>query len=131
MSETVLVIDDHSLVLSTLVCTLTHAGFHVLSAASGEEAIEIAEKLGKPLDLMICDLILPGMPGTEIARCIGEIHPEARCLFITGLPGYPHVADETALSGQALLAKPFLPQVLVRKVREIMGSGPRVLTAVM
>src|SRR5215467_1681840 len=70
MPETVLVIDDHSLVLTTLVSTLNQAGFKVLAAASGEEALEIASNTRHPIDLLICDVILPGLPGTEIARRI-------------------------------------------------------------
>jgi two-component system, cell cycle sensor histidine kinase and response regulator CckA len=129
MSETVLVIDDHSLVLTTLVSTLSQAGFRVLAAASGEEALEIASNAHHPIDLMICDVILPGMPGTEIARRIAEIHPETRCLFITGLPDHPRILTEIAASGKSLLPKPFLPHVLVRTAREILGIKSCVMTA--
>jgi CheY-like chemotaxis protein len=121
MSETVLVIDDHSLVLTTLVSTLDQAGFKVLAAASGEEAFEIASSTRYPIDLVICDVILPGITGPEIARRISEIHPETRCLFITGLPGHPRVASEITGSGKTLLPKPFLPHVLIRRAREVLG----------
>jgi two-component system, cell cycle sensor histidine kinase and response regulator CckA len=118
MAETVLVVDDHSLVLTTLVCTLLHGGFQVLSASSGEEALAIASQPGQPIHLLICDLILPGMQGSELARRISKLHPQMRCLFITGLPDHPRITDDITAS---LLAKPFLPHVLIRRAREALG----------
>jgi len=122
MPETVLVVDDHSLVLTTLVKTLMRAGFDVLPALSGEEALEIASNLHRPIDLLVCDVILPGIQGTELARRLSEFHPETRCLFISGLPDHPRITQDVANSGQMLLPKPFLPQVLIRKAREVLGS---------
>ncbi|SRR5712692_1197156 len=122
MLETVLVVDDHSLVLTTLVYTLTRAGFEVLSAHSGEEALEIASNLDRPLDLLVCDVILPGMQGTEFARRLATVHPETRCLFISGLPDHPQISNDVATSGHAMLPKPFLPQVLVRKARAVLAG---------
>ena len=129
MSETILVIDDHSLVLTTLVSTLNQAGFYVLAAASGEEALRIASTTGRCIDLVICDVILPGMSGTEITRRIAELHPRVRSLFITGLPGHPRVISEFSDRRKALLPKPFLPHVLVHKAREILGVRPSLMTA--
>jgi CheY-like chemotaxis protein len=128
MPQTVLVVDDHSLVLTTLVCTLTHAGFRVLSASSGEEALEIASNPNRPIDLLVCDLILPGMPGTELARRITADRPGIRCLFITGLPNYPHIASIG--SGETLLPKPFLPHVLIGTARQVLAGKPHAMAAV-
>jgi len=86
MPETVLVVDDHPLVLTTLVCTLLHAGFQVLSASSGGEALAVASRPGQRIDLLVCDLILPDMPGTDLASRVSELHPHMRYLYITGLP---------------------------------------------
>src|SRR6266480_4750447 len=94
MPETVLVVDDHSLVLTTLVKTLTREGFDVLAALSGEEALEIACRVRRPIDLLICDVILPGIQGTELARRLADVHPETRCLFISGLPDHPRIVDD-------------------------------------
>ena len=130
MPETVLVVDDHSLVLTTLVKTLVRAGFEVLSALSGEEALEIASHLHRPIDLLVCDVILPGMQGTELAYRLADVHPETRCLFISGMPDHPPISHAVAASGQALLPKPFLPQALVRKAREVLGGELRLLSAI-
>jgi len=126
MSETVLVVDDHSLVLTTLVCTLVHAGFQVLSAASGEEALAVASKPGQSVHLLVCDLILPGMPGTELARRLASLHPQVRCLFITGLPNHPRITGEIEAD---LLPKPFLPHVLIRRARELLSRPAKPFVA--
>ena len=128
MAQTVLVVDDHSLVLTTLVCTLTRAGFQVLPAASGEEALEIASNPDRSIDLVICDVILPGMSGTELARRITASRPGARCLLITGLPNHPYITSDID-AGQALLPKPFLPHVLVGKAHEVLAAAPRAVAA--
>src|SRR3954467_5384728 len=99
MAETVLVVDDHSLVLTTLVKTLARAGFEVLSAASGEEALEIASNLHRRIDLLICDLLLPGMQGTEFALRLADVHPETRYLFISGLPDHLRITHDLGISG--------------------------------
>jgi len=126
MPETVLVVDDHPLVLTTLVCTLLHAGFQVLSASSGGEALAVASRPGQRIDLLVCDLILPDMPGTDLASRVSELHPHMRYLYITGLPDHPRVTEDIVA---ALLPKPFLPHVLVRRAHEILGTHPRTMTA--
>ena len=126
MSETVLVVDDHPLVLTTLACTLVHAGYRVLQAASGEEALTLASQSGETIHLLVCDLILPGIPGTELARKLAALHPQVRCLFITGLPHHPRVTAEVTA---ALLPKPFLPHVLIRRARELLSPHLRVMPA--
>src|SRR3954447_1015209 len=65
MPDTVLIVDDHAMVLTTLVETLARAGFEVLPASSGEEALEIASNVHSRIDLLVCDILLPGMQGTE------------------------------------------------------------------
>jgi DNA-binding response OmpR family regulator len=126
MPETVLVVDDHSLVLTTLVSTLLHAGFQVLSASSGGEALAVASRPGQRIDLLVCDLILPDMPGTDLARKVSEVHPYMRYLYITGLPDHPRVTEDIVA---ALLPKPFLPHVLVSRARAALGTHPRTMTA--
>lgn len=123
MVETVLVVDDHALVLKTLVCTLTHAGYRVLGASSSEEALAIAADPAHRIDLLVCDLLLPGMPGTELARRIAMMQPDSRCLFITGMPDHGYLSAEIALDGAPLLAKPFLPHVLIQRSREVLGGA--------
>jgi DNA-binding NtrC family response regulator len=127
--QTILVVEDHSLVRNTLIRTLTHAGYHVLSAASGEDALAIAADLGQPIDLLLCDVLLPGIPGTELARSILGVRPGLSCLFISGMPDHPRVIREIVDRGLSLLPKPFLPHVLIERVHEILGGRPRFLTA--
>jgi two-component system cell cycle sensor histidine kinase/response regulator CckA len=128
-AQTILVVEDHALVRDTVIRTLMSAGYQVLSAASGEEALTLISATGHSIDLLVCDVLLPGISGTELARQIGGHCPGIRCLFISGLPEHPRVLREIVDYGLNLLPKPFLPHALIGKVRELLGDRPRVLTA--
>lgn len=122
----VLVVDDEACVLSALSAILARAGFCVLSASSAAAALKIAFSRPEPIDLLLSDVILPGMSGPDMAEEILSVHPETRCLFIAGLTDTPEVAEKIVGRGRPLLAKPFLPVTLEGKVREVLG--PRVMT---
>jgi DNA-binding NtrC family response regulator len=123
--ETVLVVDDNIFVLNTLSASLRHAGYVVLTAQSASEALEIGVRHERPIQLILLDVILPGMDGPELAEQFQRLHPESRSLFVTGLPDTPRVADEIVGRGLALLPKPFLPQTLAQKVREVLATPVR------
>src|SRR5262249_9763175 len=101
-----------------------------LSAASGEEALTLVYATGPSIDLLVCDVLLPGIPGTELARQIGAHCPGILCLFISGLPEHPRVVREIVDYGLVLLPTPFPPRASIGKVREFLGARPRVLTAI-
>jgi len=121
-SETVLVVDDNVFVLNTISAGLRHAGFTVLTARAPEEAIEIGLRHTGPIHLILLDVLLPRMDGPELASQFLRLHPESRSLFMTGLPNTPRVADQILSRGLAFLPKPFLPQVLAQKVREVLAA---------
>jgi CheY-like chemotaxis protein len=121
-SETVLVVDDNVFVLNTISAGLRHAGYTVLTAHTPAEAIEIALRHSGPIQLILLDVILPGMDGPELASQFLQLHPEARSLFMSGLPDTPRVAEEILSRGLAFLPKPFLPQTLAQKVREVLAA---------
>jgi len=120
--ETVLVVDDNVFVLNTISASLRHAGFDVLTARSAGEALEIGGERSGPIHLILLDVILPGLDGPELASQFVRLHPETRSLFMTGLPDTPRVAEQIVARGLALLLKPFLPQVLAQKVRDVLAA---------
>lgn len=122
IAATVLVVDDNAFVLNTISAGLKHAGFDVLTARSPDEALRAGVRYRGPIDLILLDVILPGMDGLELASEFTRLHPESRPLFMTGLPDTPQVAEEIVRRGLAFLAKPFLPQVLAQKVREVLSA---------
>jgi two-component system cell cycle sensor histidine kinase/response regulator CckA len=128
MLQTVLVVDDYSYVLEVLARSLAYAGFQVLSASSAEQALEIVSDPDCRIDLLICDVILPGMPGPQLVRRVLELRPDIRCLFITGLPDHPLATHELS-TGHAMLPKPFMPDLLIRRAREVLGVCTQTIAA--
>lgn len=83
-NERVLVVEDEPLVREIAVRSLKRAGYHVLDAANGREALDLAAKDGGPIDLLLTDLVLPGQNGRELANEFRRGHPGARVLFASG-----------------------------------------------
>jgi two-component system cell cycle sensor histidine kinase/response regulator CckA len=123
--ETILVVDDEPLVLNIVSSVLCHAGFDVLCAANPHAALRIAADHQAPIHLLVCDVILPGLSGPSMAELFAELHPETVCLFIAGLPDNPEVLERILARGRAFLPKPFVPQTLLSKVREVLASAGR------
>jgi two-component system cell cycle sensor histidine kinase/response regulator CckA len=118
----ILVVDDEPFVLNTVCCILAHSGYQVLRAATPEEALRIGTGRNERIDLILCDVVLPGLSGSDLAERLVELHPEMLRLFMAGLPSHPEVADRILGRGLSFLAKPFVPDTLLRKVRETLGG---------
>jgi signal transduction histidine kinase len=114
--ETVLVVDDEPTVRRVLEVILSRLGYRVLSAAGAVEALGLAEEHG-PVDLLLTDLVMPGMRGTELARRFQERHPRAAVLLMSGYPG-----NEPLDPGLRLVSKPLTPEVLAAAAREALDA---------
>ncbi len=119
----VFVVDDEPYVLGTVCQILARAGYSVLSASSPEEAKRIARVHDSPIDLLLTDVVIPGLSGPGLADAIFEMHPETQVLFMAGLPDQPDVVEGVIARGSELLPKPFLPQVLIQKVRSVLSAS--------
>ncbi|HEY3283162.1 MAG TPA: ATP-binding protein [Armatimonadota bacterium] len=114
--ETVLVVDDDPAVRQVVKAVLSSRGYRVLEADRGEAALEVCRSEEGPIDLLLTDLVMPGIPGQELARRVAGLRPEARTLLMTGYL-------ESALAGRPadgeadLLRKPFTPDELAERVR--------------
>jgi CheY-like chemotaxis protein len=121
-SETILVVEDHEGVRSLIVGTLELCGFHVLQAADGVEALrQVAQHVG-PIDLLLTDVIMPGMNGKEVADQLAVLRPGIKVLFMSGYSGELIAHHGVLEAGVAYLPKPFTPDALTAKVREMLGS---------
>lgn len=118
----VLVVDDDPFVLNTLSGVLAHFGFKVRSAASPAEALRAAAARER-IDLLLCDVVMPELNGPALAQRILQLHRETQCLFMAGFPDHPDVVNSIVGRGLPFLPKPFLPNVLVAKVREVLNRG--------
>lgn len=123
MDEVILVVDDEPFVLNTVCSILTRAGFRVLRAGSPEDALRIGVERLDPIHLMVSDVIMPGLTGPCLADQFAALHRETQCLFMAGLTDTPEISDRVLALGRAFLPKPFIPQALVDKVREVLGPS--------
>ena len=114
----VFVAEDEAAVRSVINKVLVDAGFDVLEAGSGIEAARLADSLAEPIDLLITDVIMPGMTGPDLARHVLQRFPKTRILYITGYATHSAVPPSFMQQGDALLQKPFEPADLLARVRE-------------
>lgn len=121
--ETILVAEDEEVVRRLLVELLRRAGYHVLDAANGVLALELARAHEAPIKLLITDVAMPGMHGTELARQLGAIQPGLRILLISGYSDPARVAEIQTQPGVAYLRKPFVPKALLGQVRALLDTS--------
>jgi two-component system, cell cycle sensor histidine kinase and response regulator CckA len=116
----VLLAEDDESVRGLVVSELTRRGFTVLEAADGREAFEVAEGHRGPIDVLVTDIVMPRMSGTELAVALEGVRPDMRTLYITG-----HVdrADEEGPVSQNVLMKPFTADQLAARITETMGQS--------
>jgi CheY-like chemotaxis protein len=111
---TILVVDDEATVRSLLTLTLRKAGYDVLDAADGLEAIGIFRANSQRIGLLITDVAMPNMRGPVLAQRLRELQPKLPVLFITG-----HDSPSDIKFGDILMFKPFTASGLVAKVRKM------------
>ena len=105
------------------------AGFHVLSASSGEEALEVAARHGGTFDLLLTDVVMPGMNGRVLAEQLSPRQPGMRVLYMSGYTDSFIAGHGVLEPGTHLLHKPFTDEVLIRKVREVLDGGKKPASA--
>ncbi len=120
--ETVLVVEDEEAVRSFAVRVLARAGYRVLSAATGETALAAARAHDGPIDLVISDVVMPGMTGPEFAARIAVDRPGVRVLFTSGYAEDAITERGGVAEGGAYLSKPYSVDLLLERVRELLGA---------
>jgi two-component system cell cycle sensor histidine kinase/response regulator CckA len=116
-SQTVLMVDDEDLMLTLGQTVLSAFGYQVLTANSGQKAIEILTKGQKKIDLIITDLVMPGMSGRELVDKVRKISPEMRILSTSGYVPPAGQTDESTY-----IQKPFTSQELLAKVKQVLTA---------
>jgi len=120
-SETVLLVEDEEQVRTLANDILTRAGYTVIEAANGADALQIAE--GPPIHLLLTDMVMPRMGGANLASKLTAERPELRVVYMSGYTDTS--ASELGLpSGAAFVQKPFTPECLLRKVRSALTAPP-------
>ena len=117
---TILVVDDDEVAQQVLVAALQGARRQVLTAASGEEALEVAGRTD--LDLVTLDLLMPGLGGVETFRQLHALRPELPVIMVTGYPDSELVARALRVGPFTLINKPIVVTQLQKVVGQIVGS---------
>ena len=121
--ETVLVVEDAE-PLRELICgALSASGCNVLSAPQGQEALRIVNQQKGVIDLLVTDVIMPGMNGPALAKQVRELRPEIKVLYMTGYSG-EFVRSDMLIPGVSFIQKPFTPADLRRKIRKMLADKP-------
>jgi two-component system cell cycle sensor histidine kinase/response regulator CckA len=121
-TETILVVEDDTSVRRLMVLGLRSHGYTVLHAANAADALEIAAR-APMLDMLVSDVIMPGMRGPELAARLSQVRPAAKLLLMSGHTDTMEAFRDPQGRPIQLLQKPFTPERLARKVREILDGN--------
>jgi PAS domain S-box-containing protein len=125
-TETVLLVEDEPALRAVARRTLERQGYVVLEASHGEMALDIAARHTGALDLLMTDVVMPGISGRELATRLVAARPRVRVLFTSGYTDDAIVHHGVLEAGIQFLQKPFTPSALARKVREVLAADPTV-----
>jgi PAS domain S-box-containing protein len=117
-AETVLVIEDESVVRGLIVEVLSDLGYQAIEAADGPGGLEILQSR-RPIDLLVTDIGLPGLNGRQVADAARVLRPELKILFMTGYAENAAVASGFLEPGMTMITKPFAMETLATRIREI------------
>lgn len=121
-SETILLVEDNA-ALRDLVCrSLQRFGYRVLTADSAEAALDLCAREGNIVDLLVTDVVLPGLSGPALADQLKAQWPQLRTLLMSGYTDDNMVHHAIVDGRRPFLQKPFTPEALARKVRMILNS---------
>jgi CheY-like chemotaxis protein len=121
-TETVLLVDDEDLVRDLGARILSKAGYQVLTATNGKEALDLFEKERRQLSLVILDLIMPVMGGKECLKELLKIDPQMKVLIASGFSADASTDETLELGAKAFVSKPFRFEELLRQVRKTLDQ---------
>jgi PAS domain S-box-containing protein len=122
--ETVLLVEDEESVRELVRLTLRTRGYRVLEAENGECGLQVAESFKEHIDILITDVVMPGIGGRELAKKLVSQRPDISVLYLSGYTEDAVITHGAAGPGIAFLQKPFTLQNLAKKVREVLRSRP-------
>jgi PAS domain S-box-containing protein len=122
-SGTLLLVDDEDMIITTSEEMLQRLGYTVLTAKSGSEALDIYEKKKSEIDLVILDLIMPGMSGSETYEGLKKLNPNIKVLLASGYSMDGQASDLLKKGCSGFIQKPFPLERLSTKINDILGKG--------
>jgi CheY-like chemotaxis protein len=119
--ETILVVEEEHSIRELLRKILTGSGYHVLEAADTGDAFALAERQPVPIHLLLTDIDMPTSSGPDLAERLAPLQREMRVLYMSGFSHQHGTAAGTAGQGAEILEKPFTPERLIARVREVLS----------
>jgi CheY-like chemotaxis protein len=123
--ETLLLVEDSTEVRVLASLILNSAGYTVLEAADGAEALAVAQAHAAPIHLLVTDLVMPRMGGRQLAERLHALRPDLKVLYLSGYTESSLTGGGVKQSGVAFLQKPYGPGALTQKVREVLDGKPK------
>ena len=124
-SETILVVEDEAPVRHLIRDVLRTHGYQVLQAENGHDALTIASSHPGPIDLVMSDVVMPGISGLEVADRVAQLRPRVRVILISGYADDAIAAYGVMDPSITLINKPFQLHELTQRVREVLDAAPR------
>ncbi|MBI5394016.1 MAG: PAS domain S-box protein [Verrucomicrobia bacterium] len=124
-TETILLVEDEDQVRNLARSVLEECGYAVLVAASGSEALRLAKQHAGKLDLLLTDMVMPGISGRVLAKALQPRNPTMGFIFMSGYTDTGILPRDLLAEGAAFLQKPFTLDVLARKVRQVLDRKPK------
>jgi CheY-like chemotaxis protein len=121
--EVILIVEDEKDVRDFVRDLLEANNYLVLLAQDGNEALSLCESHKDRIDLLVSDVVMPNLGGPELVEKLRPLHPETKLLFMSGYTDRAIVRDGVLESGMDFIHKPFTPQSLARKVREVLDKS--------
>jgi PAS domain S-box-containing protein len=121
-SETILLVEDDEVVRALAARILQECGYKVLESENPEDALQVGERQKEPIDLLLTDVVLPGMSGRKVAEHLAFLRPGMKVLYMSGYTDDTIVRHGVLEADTFFLQKPFTPIALARKVREVLDA---------
>jgi two-component system cell cycle sensor histidine kinase/response regulator CckA len=120
--ETILIVEDEASVRTLCASVMEQLGYQVLVAGGGLEALEKCRQYPARIDLLLTDVVMPGMDGRELASRIVGLRPNIKTLFCSGYTGEAVVHSGALIEQDVFLQKPYTPRGLAKAVRTILSE---------
>ena len=121
--ETILVVDDEESLRTVIVDLLGHLGYCTLSAANGQDAMELAQGYPGKIDLLLTDVVMHPLSGPMLAEKLMRSRPEMKVIYISGYANPSLAPDGVLKPGTVLVHKPFTMKILSAKLREVLENS--------